>query len=538
MRRTRLAFACTALLAARDAAASCGTIVLPAGVGLSEPYVVTTLDPLLVTSAPDVNVSALLFRPLLLVRDDHSINWDDSLAAAVAVDRTDTVFTVTLKPWLWSDGVPVTASDVLYTWSLVRALGAAWVNYGNGGVPMLIRDVAAPDARTVVFRTTRPVNPQWFEDDGLPLFAPLPAHAWRRVTPARQRDLQDRPDFYTAVDGPFRVETFRPGRDATFVPNGRYGGHHPDYRRLVVVFTAGTDPLEALRTHGIDMATLPPELTEAASHLPGVDAVRIGEAPEFPSLIPNLANDRDPFFRDERVRRAMAMAIDQRRIVATVYHGDAVEQHGFVPTAWRTLVPPDLPSLPYDPDRAQHLLDEAGWPVGPDGIRRRDGVALSFSADVIAVGAADTMTMQLVQDDLRQVGIRMRLRQLQFTPLMSEVVGPPAAWDAVLIPQASSTFPDGAVAFTEGSENDYGHYDDPRLTRLLDAATGSPGTAALFAAERAIAAAQPMIFLPAPIETVLARRGISGIDRFLDTVGNWLPEYLTIDPAPDCAPHA
>ena len=102
MRRTRLAFACTALLAARDAAASCGTIVLPAGVGLSEPYVVTTLDPLLVTSAPDVNVSALLFRPLLLVRDDHSINWDDSLAAAVAVDRTDTVFTVTLKPWLWS----------------------------------------------------------------------------------------------------------------------------------------------------------------------------------------------------------------------------------------------------------------------------------------------------------------------------------------------------------------------------------------------------------------------------------------------------
>ena len=185
-----------------------------------------------------------------------------------------------------------------------------------------------------------------------------------------------------------------------------------------------------------------------------------------------------------------------------------------MPTAWWTLVPPDLPSLPYDPDRAQHLLDEAGWPVGPDGIRRRDGVALSFSADVIAVGAADTMTMQLVQDDLRQVGIRMRLRQLQFTPLMSEVVGPPAAWDAVLIPQASSTFPDGAVA------------------------TGSPGTAALFAAERAIAAAQPMIFLPAPIETVLARRGISGIDRFLDTVGNWLPEYLTIDPAPDCAPHA
>ena len=538
MHRAQLAaLACAALLSTRGADA-CGTIVLPAGVGLSEPYVVTTLNPLLVSSAPDVNVSALLFRPLLLVRGDHGIDWTDSPAASVTPDPTDTVFTVTLKPWLWSDGVPVTSADVLYTWSLVRALGTTWVNYGNGGVPMLIRDVAAPDPHTVVFRTTRPVNPQWFEDDGLALFNPLPAHAWSRFSLARQRDLQDRPDFYTAVDGPFRVATFRPGRDASFVPNQHYAGHHPSYDRLVVVFTAGPDPLEALLTHEIDMATLPPELTKAASHLPDIRMVRIGEVPEFPSLIPDLANARDLFFRDERVRRAMAFAIDQRRIVDTVYHGNAVEQHGFVPTAWRTLVPPDLARFRHDPGQARRLLDAAGWRVGPDGIRRRDGVALSFSADVIAVGASDTMTMQLIQDDFRRVGIEMRLRQLQFTPLMSQILGPPADWDAVLMPQASSTYPDGAVAFTDGSENDYGHYDDPALTRLLDRATASPGTAPLFAAERAIADAQPMIFLPAPIETVLARPGISGIDRFIDTVGNWLPEYLSADPPSGCAAHA
>ncbi len=121
---------------------------------------------------------------------------------------------------------------------------------------------------------------------------------------------------------------------------------------------------------------------------------------------------------------------------------------------------------------------------------------------------------------------------------MAQIAGPADAWDAVLIPQPSSPYPDGAVAFIDGNENDYGRYSDPALDRLLEAATGSPGVAPLFAAERFIVAAQPMIFLPAPIETVLARRGISGIDLFIDTVGNWLPEYLTLDPPADCAPHA
>ena len=120
---------------------------------------ISSLHPLLTHSVSDAAIFTQLFRPLLWFDHDGAIDFADSQADAIDVSADRMVFRITLKPWRWSDGRPVTADDLVYGFELIRKLGAAYFNAGVGGMPGLVAAVSAEAPLTLVVRTVRPVNP-------------------------------------------------------------------------------------------------------------------------------------------------------------------------------------------------------------------------------------------------------------------------------------------------------------------------------------------------------------------------------------------
>ena len=112
------------LLASPAAAGDCGTIVIPTGIGVASGADITSFNPLLVNSLYNATAASMMFQPLIWINGNTGqIDWSRSLASAISTPDNGTTYNVTLRPWHWSDGVPVTTADVAYAFSLIKQFG-------------------------------------------------------------------------------------------------------------------------------------------------------------------------------------------------------------------------------------------------------------------------------------------------------------------------------------------------------------------------------------------------------------------------------
>ena len=111
----------------------------------------------------------LLYRPLYWpgVNGTSATNTSLSLAYAPTFSDNNTVVTIRLKNYKWSDGTPVTSRDVSFFVNLVKANKAQWASYEPGQFPDDISSVATPNPHTVVFHLNRSYNPQWIAGNDL-----------------------------------------------------------------------------------------------------------------------------------------------------------------------------------------------------------------------------------------------------------------------------------------------------------------------------------------------------------------------------------
>ena len=519
--------------------------MLPSGLGLSPlPGPAATFHPVLMTGTLyEGQPSLMMYLPLLWYSGVNKIDWSRSLASSVVPNADDTVFTITLRPWHWSDGVAITSDDVLYSWDMIRKLGPGFSGYGVGGIPQNIASIRADGPQTVVITLRQRVNPDWFRGLGIGQFTPIPKHAWSRYSIAEQQSLQSTASFYDVVDGPFRLAALQLGRHAVFTPNPSFEGHRATIERFVVDFLQGTDPLQALQAHQIDAANIPADLIGAASRLPSFQRVQLGQTQSFNVIIPNIANPTKPFLADVRFRQAMARAIDQQRIIDIVFHGHGKPQDGLLPSTERDFIPPDMRSGPgpmsFDPDAARKLLDDAGYKPGSDGIRRKNGIRLAITELESAGNDEGLLIDQLVAADLRRVGIEYDIKQLEFNQLFATMLGRSDGWDAVGLGYSGGAYPDGTQMFLSTSAQNFSHYKDKTMDRLVTAASTEPGTDALFAMERYIVEQQPLIFMGADWPSLLVRPGLDNILGMVGTNATWSPDELRLsDPMACDAPHA
>jgi len=522
---------------------NCGTIIIPPGIGAGTGADITSFNPILATSLYNQEAAELLFTQLVWIAPDHTVDYSRSLVSAITTPDSGTTYHITLRPWHWSDGVPLTAADVLYTFNYAKSLGGTWPGFGTGGMPDIVASFTIQDSLHFTVTLKRQVNATWFILNGLSALVVVPAHAWGKFTADQIWQNQSSPAFFQVVDGPLILKKLVVGQDAEFTPNPHYDGPPLHFTRLVMKFMNSEDAeLQAVESHDLDMANIPFPLFNMARHLPGLHVVTLPPLYGWNEIVPNMANRSTPYFADARVRQAMADAIDQRQIIALAMHGSGDEIHSAIPIEPPTFLSPagranQFP-VGYNPQKARTLLGQAGFAPGPDGIMQKAGQKLAFTILVPAGQELRIEMIEVVQQNLHAVGIDMKVRQIEFNHVLDLLDSAPQsfaasqAWQAILLGSTLSAYPSGEGNFnTGGYYNDNG-YSNPQMDADITASTDKPGLAGLFAYEDFTAAQQPVIFLPEEKYSILARDGLHGIETFISPIPLWAPDALYCTAAP------
>jgi peptide/nickel transport system substrate-binding protein len=226
-------------------------------------------------------------------------------------------------------------------------------------------------------------------------------------------------------NGPFRFRTREAGRRWVFERSPDFpedlGGPAKVARLVVAVVDEPTTKFAGLVSGELAVAGIAPTMASLVSSDPSLRVV------SYPVLLSNgiVFNAARPPFDDVRVRKAVAAAIDRKRIIDAALAGYATPAYG--------PAPPDNPlalATPApDPKTADSLLDAAGWSRSADGRRAKSGKPLAFT--LLTVGSGDNAVEQLLQADMRSHGITMEIRQLEFGAFLAEARANPKRFDAL-----------------------------------------------------------------------------------------------------------
>jgi peptide/nickel transport system substrate-binding protein len=527
-----LALVLVAQTARADAPENCGTIVIPTGLGVSSGADITSFNPLLVNSLYNQQAAGLMYLGLIWVNGNTGqIDWSRSLASSITSPDNGTTYDVTLRDWHWSDGVPVTTADIAYTFSLIKALGTNYVGYGAGGMPDIIKAlrIISPTQFQVILK--HPVNVSWFTYNGLGQLLPLPAHSWGKYTLDQIWQNQSSPEFFNVVDGPLFAKRLDIGLDLVMVPNPNFDGPKLHFDRLVFKFLESDGAaIQGLEAGDLDMANVPDALWNAVQHLPDVSIVTLPPDESFNEIVMNMKNPNVPFFRDVRVRDAMADAIDQEGMIKLIDHGAGEVIYGPVPPVPPTFLSPAMRAghypVGYDPAKARALLSAAGYVPGPDGILQKNGKKLSFTFLMLTGDAVIAQVTEFIQSDLAKIGIQMNVHEIEFNQLVALLNNPKADWQAAGLGETVTGYPTGEELFATNSFQNSGGYSDPTMDRLIEESTNMPGLNGLFAYEDYASAQQPVIFFGREQISVLVRGRIHGMQNFVDGLGQYYPDQL------------
>ncbi len=279
---------------------------------------------------------------------------------------------------VFSDGEPLTADDIAYTYNRVLDGGPEAATWGS--YLAQVTSITAPDETTVVLELKKP-------NSSLPLLPiPIvPEHVWKDVPEDEVKSYKAEPEGGEPVvgSGPFRfVEGQAGGSTYRFEANPDYWQGAPHIDEVIFRIYKSEDPMiQALIKGELDFVEdITPLQVEALQGEAGITA-QSGDSPGFDEIAFNTGSvdldtgepigDPNPAVLDADFRHALGYAIDREQIVEQVYQGAGEPGTTIIPPAYADFhwEPPEDEAFTYDPDRAAQLLDEAGYTVGDDGFR-------------------------------------------------------------------------------------------------------------------------------------------------------------------------
>jgi peptide/nickel transport system substrate-binding protein len=405
-----------------------------------------TLNPIVAMDAPSQEVIATMQADLVHINRRTQLT-EPALAESWKISRDGLRYTLRLRRGLrFSDGQPVDADDVLFSFHvyLDESVHAPQRDLLIvGGKPIEVRKL---DARTVVFTLSKPYGARERLFDG---FAILPRHLLEK--PYREGKLAQfwflaTPPNELAGLGPFRLKEYVPGERLVLERNPYYwkkdskGVQLPYLNELEFLFVPNSDA-QVLRFQSGDTDVITgltadnfSVLSRLAKNVSMTDA---GPGLEFNFLFFNL---NDPpagasaetirklsWFRKVKFRQAVSSAIDRNAIVRLVYQGRGAPLWGPVTPGDHRWGDPALQHPARSLDHARDLLREAGFTWKADSSREpvlldSTGAPVEFSIITSSSNATRTKMAELIQDDLKQLGMRVQVVPLEFQSLVNRVL--------------------------------------------------------------------------------------------------------------------
>ncbi len=419
-----------------------------------------------------------VYEPLAFVDTLENAKATPWLATSWAWSNGNKTLTFTIRQGVkFSDGTPMTAADVAYTFNLIKKVSALDVN----SVWSVLSSVTQ-SGDTVVMQFKAPSVPYFYYiADQIPI---VPEHVWSKVSnPVTYADSNP------VGTGAYTVNPCTP-QNITYVANpGYWQAGEPKIAKVLYPAFTSNDPANTMLATG--------QGQWGSQFIPNIQAFYTSKSKDnhywFPpyasvSLIPNL---KAPGLSDVAVRQAMAYAIDRNKVGQIGEYGEepgANQTDISLPTfsSWLNSAAAAKYNYTYNPAKAKQVLQQAGYTMGSDGIFAKNGQKLSFS--VINIGGFSdwVASMSVIQQELKAAGIQITPDNLAQNDFLSRLYsgnyqlayyaqtgGPTPYYELRQWLYAANSAPIG-----KNAASNWERYSDPATDKLLDsyAVTTDPAT--------------------------------------------------------------
>jgi peptide/nickel transport system substrate-binding protein len=336
---------------------------------------------------------------------------------------------------VWSDGEPLTAEDVRFTWEFVVNEATAATTFATYDV---IEDIEVVDDLTVTLHF-KDANPQWFGPfTGGYVGQVLPSHILKDFVGEKARDAEF--NLKPIGTGPYKVDEFRPGDVINLSINETFRDETRPYFKQVE-WKGGGDATSAARAvlqsgetdYGWNLQVEKQVLDQLAGES-GAGELLIVPGTSVEQILVNFADPnaevdgarsepstQHPFLSDLKVRQAFATSCDRETIATELYGpaGQATANELVAPTKF---VSPNT-SFTFDVEAAGTLLDEAGWTLDGDK-RSKDGVEMKVLYQT-TVNPVRQKTQEIVKAGWEQLGVATELKSIDAGVFFSSDAGNP-----------------------------------------------------------------------------------------------------------------
>jgi peptide/nickel transport system substrate-binding protein len=531
----------------------------------------------------NVNLTMGLWPYLVYAGDGGKsiVNPQESAFKSLTYSHNDSVVTIVLKSWKWSDGVPVTSRDFTFVYNLLKWNYLDWLGYTQGLFPVDVKKVLTPNSHTVVLDLTRSYNPTFYTDDVLSEIALIPQHAWDKTSVngkvgnydktkagakavwnflQKQGTLMstfDSNPLWKVVDGPWKLATFNSNGYYAWVPNKAYSG--TDKPRLSKViwtpFTTDTAEMNTLRSGtSLDLGSLPlNDVSQAADLEAEGYVVKVLPVAGVAEIVPNLWNPvNGPMLRNLYIRQVLEYLIDRNEIVKKVYAGYADPGNGPISTLygkqWDS--PQELSGgpYPYSPSKAISLLKAHGWKVVPNGTDTCQHAGTGAGDCGPGITKNEPLQFQLmytsgiesfdqqnaaIQSSESAAGVHIILKPEPFNTIVSTTgycnnkTHPTSECSWQLQDYGYNPYtldPNGAGLFNTDGYGNYGGYSSAKENQLIDATEYGSSSSAFFAYENYTAEQLPFLWLPNASNIFVFKKNLAGITPWNPFSGTLNPE--------------
>ncbi len=340
------------------------------------------------------------------------------LAQSWEISKDATTFTFHLRSGVtFSDGSALTAAVVKDNFEAIPKLGTLAglaTGYLSG-----VKDIAAPDAQTLKVTFAQP-NAQFLQATSTHSLG-IVADASTKLSP------QDRCTKGIIGSGPFTLAQYVPNQSTTLKKRTGYAWGSSLWKKQGEAYLDQI-VFKVLPEAGVRTGSLQSGQVDAIGNVGKADENALKgagvtlQARANPGVVFNLAaNNANPILADAKVRQALSLAVNRKQIADTIYNTGTQPATSIL--AHTTPGYEDLSAqLSFDPDKAKSLLDADGWTAGADGIRAKGGKKLSFNLVWFANAATNQPTLELVQQQLKDIGVAVTLKQSEISQFATVLV--------------------------------------------------------------------------------------------------------------------
>lgn len=391
------------------------------------------LNPVLSTDASSSLVEGYIFSGLF--RIDENLEIKPDLLERYDVDKTGTIYTFYLrKDVTWHDGIPFTAEDVKFTFDTILDPKTNTVRRSN-----FIIDGKAIDFKIIndyVIQATLPKP-----------FAPFLIRMGMGIIPKHLLAHEDinKADFNRNPigTGPYKFITWQSAQYIQLERNDTYYGDSPKIEKLLMkIIPDDNTSLLALEKGEIDLSSIPAKDYSRYKNHPYLNTFKYYDL-VYTYLGFNLDH---AFFSDNKVRRAIAHAINKESVVNAVLKGFGIPADiPSSPVLWSYPVENEIPQIEYNPSFAKELLKEAGFVLNPQTqLFEKNGKPFKFKILTNKGNKDREKAAQIIQRFLAEIGVEVSIQLMEWSSLLKVVNAKetPKKFDAVLLGWSLGLDPD------------------------------------------------------------------------------------------------